>query len=103
VRPGLTPAGGTGAIFEDKETLAAFAAETPLVASRGGFGKPDDIGRAVRWLAGPESSWVTGQSFAVDGGHELRRYPDAGPWVARNFGQAALDAVRRGEAPRKKS
>lgn len=102
VRPGLTPAGGTKAMFDDRETLEAFAAETPLVASRGGFGTPDDIGRAVRWLCGPESSWVTGQSFAVDGGHELRRYPDAGPWVAKQHGEAALEAVRRGEVPAKK-
>jgi NAD(P)-dependent dehydrogenase (short-subunit alcohol dehydrogenase family) len=101
VRPGLTPAGGTKALFEDKETLAMFQAETPLVASRGGFGAPDDIGRAVRWLCGPESSWVTGQSFAVDGGHELRRYPDISHLVARTYGEAALQAVKKGQAPAK--
>lgn len=27
----------------------------------------------VRFLIGPESSWITGQAFAVDGGQNLRR------------------------------
>jgi hypothetical protein len=30
----------------------------------------------VRYLAGPESSWVTGQHLAVDGGHTLRAFVD---------------------------
>jgi NAD(P)-dependent dehydrogenase (short-subunit alcohol dehydrogenase family) len=36
---------------------------------------PAAIAQAVRYLAGPESGWVTGQRFAVDGGHELRTNP----------------------------
>jgi hypothetical protein len=36
----------------------------------------DDIARAVRYLAGPESSWVTGQLLTVDGGHTLRAFVD---------------------------
>jgi NAD(P)-dependent dehydrogenase (short-subunit alcohol dehydrogenase family) len=34
-------------------------------------GVPADIAAAVRYLAGPESAWVTGQCFAADGGTEL--------------------------------
>ena len=34
-----------------------------------------DVAAAVRFLAGPESSWITGQSFAADGGNELRGAP----------------------------
>jgi len=30
----------------------------------------------VRYLAGPESSWVTGQLITVDGGHTLRAFID---------------------------
>ena len=33
---------------------------------------------AVRYLAGPESGWVTGVNFPVDGGHHLRGGPDYG-------------------------
>jgi NAD(P)-dependent dehydrogenase (short-subunit alcohol dehydrogenase family) len=36
----------------------------------------EDIAAGVRYLCGPESSWVTGQCFAIDGGHTLRRGPD---------------------------
>ena len=52
----------------------------------------------MRFLAGPESSWMTGQSFAADGGQELRKNPDLSDLIVRNYGQAALDAVRRGKA-----
>ena len=39
-------------------------------------GEPDDIARAVRFLCGPESSWITGITLPVDGGHHLRRGPN---------------------------
>ena len=32
-------------------------------------GRPDDISDCVRFLVRPESSWITGQTFNVDGGH----------------------------------
>jgi NAD(P)-dependent dehydrogenase (short-subunit alcohol dehydrogenase family) len=35
-----------------------------------------DTAAAVRFLAGPESSWVTGQHITVDGGHTLRAFPE---------------------------
>ena len=31
-------------------------------------GKPDDIAKAVFWMAGPEADWVTGTVLRVDGG-----------------------------------
>ncbi|WP_432251122.1 SDR family NAD(P)-dependent oxidoreductase [Streptomyces sp. HNM1019] len=31
-------------------------------------GTPQDIARAVRWLAGPDASWITGEILRVDGG-----------------------------------
>lgn len=34
----------------------------------GRFGRPEDIAKAVVWLAGPSSGFVTGQTFTVDGG-----------------------------------
>jgi NAD(P)-dependent dehydrogenase (short-subunit alcohol dehydrogenase family) len=52
--------------------IGRFLEQTPLKR----VGEPEDIAAAVAYLAGPGSSWVTGQSFAVDGGQELRRNPD---------------------------
>lgn len=34
----------------------------------GRWGKPEDIARGVAYLAGPESSWVTGEVLTVSGG-----------------------------------
>ena len=39
-------------------------------------GTVEDVVAAVRYLAGPESSRVTGQMLGIDGGHQLRRGPD---------------------------
>ena len=41
-------------------------------------GTVDDVAAAVRYLAGPESTWVTGQMLGIDGGHQLRGGPDYG-------------------------
>jgi NAD(P)-dependent dehydrogenase (short-subunit alcohol dehydrogenase family) len=95
VRPGLTRSDATGGMFETPGILDRFIAEFPL----GRAGEPEDIAQAVRYLAGPESSWVTGQSFAVDGGNEIRKNPDLSDMIALMFGQEALDTVRRGKSP----
>jgi len=39
-------------------------------------GQPEDIAKAVRFLCGPESGWITGVNLSVDGGHHLRRGPN---------------------------
>jgi NAD(P)-dependent dehydrogenase (short-subunit alcohol dehydrogenase family) len=52
--------------------LDAFLAQQPLAR----HGEVEDIASAVRYLAGPESSWVTGQLLSVDGGHTLRSFID---------------------------
>lgn len=75
VRPGLTRTASTARLFEDEATTDRFLAGQPLARS----GEADDIAQAIRYLAGPESSWVTGQHLAVDGGHTLRSFPDLRP------------------------
>ena len=52
----------------------------------GRHGKVEDIGNAVRFLCGPESSWITGVVLSVDGGHHLRRGPDVGPFSRMLYG-----------------
>src|SRR5689334_6170888 len=41
-------------------------------------GTVDDIAAVVAFLAGDESTWITGQMIGIDGGHQLRRGPDYG-------------------------
>ncbi|RCG15556.1 SDR family NAD(P)-dependent oxidoreductase [Streptomyces diacarni] len=46
------------------EEYAAAIGGNPL----GRPGTPGDIARAVRWIAGPDASWITGEILRVDGG-----------------------------------
>src|SRR6185437_5500126 len=73
VRPGLTRTNSNNVsmLFTDPEMVAAFVEQKPL----GRTGMPEDIAAGVRYFAGPESAWVTGQSLAIEGGNELRRAP----------------------------
>ena len=59
-------------MFASPAVIDRFLEQTPLKRT----GEPEDIAAAVAYLASPAASWVTGQSFAVDGGQELRRNPD---------------------------
>ena len=62
----------TASAFKNEKMMDAFLAGQPIARS----GEADDIAQAIRYLAGPESSWVTGQHLAVDGGHTLRSFVD---------------------------
>jgi 2-dehydro-3-deoxy-L-rhamnonate dehydrogenase (NAD+) len=48
----------------DAERAAALVAQHPA----GRLGMPEDVASLVAWLCGPESSFVTGAVYAVDGG-----------------------------------
>lgn len=95
VRPGMTRTESTSAMFDTESVIAPFIAQMPLARA----GRPEDIAQGVRFLAGPESGWMTGQSFAIDGGHELRRNPDLTQMARSLFGDDVIDAVQRGKAP----
>ena len=75
VRPGLTRTGSTTRIFADEQLLSRFVSNQAI----GRGGEAVDVAEAIRFLAGPESSFVTGQHLAVDGGHTLRSMPDMRP------------------------
>jgi|ETN02SMinimDraft_4_1059925.scaffolds.fasta_scaffold18544_1 NAD(P)-dependent dehydrogenase (short-subunit alcohol dehydrogenase family) len=49
-------------------------------------GEVGDIAGAVRFLCGPDSSWITGVNLSVDGGHHLRRGPNVEPFSRMLFG-----------------
>jgi NAD(P)-dependent dehydrogenase (short-subunit alcohol dehydrogenase family) len=72
VRPGLVPTEMTELVLDMTGIVNDYLAQMPL----GRLGTVEDVAAAVRYLAGPESSWVTGQCIGVDGGHSLRRGPD---------------------------
>ena len=59
-------------VIPNPQVLQTYTENMPI--SR--IGSVEDVGTLVRFLAGPESSWITGQIVAVDGGHNLRRGPN---------------------------
>lgn len=72
VQPGLVDTELVGFITAGGKLVDDYLEQMPI--SR--VGTVDDIASAVRYLAGPESSWVTGQTLGIDGGHQLRRGPN---------------------------
>jgi len=92
VRPGLTLPPERESDPAVAAMVAVYKSETPL----GRVGRPEDVARAVRFLAGPESEWVTGQTFSADGGLDQGKGPD--PMDAM-YGTATMDAIRAGKQP----
>ncbi|HXY91547.1 MAG TPA: SDR family oxidoreductase [Acidimicrobiia bacterium] len=96
VRPGLVKTDTTkDGLFANEAVIAQFLEQKPL----GRTGEPDDIAAGVRYLAGPESSWVTGQSLGIEGGAELARAPYLESLVRSRFGDAAIDHALAGRIP----
>ena len=87
VRPGLVPTELAAALDDDPEVRSDYLAQMPL----GRLGSVDDVAGLVRFLLGPESSWITGEAIGVDGGHHLRRGPDVEHWSRALFGDAATE------------
>jgi NAD(P)-dependent dehydrogenase (short-subunit alcohol dehydrogenase family) len=74
VQPGIIDTELMSFITAGGPVLDSYYANMPV--SR--IGTVADVAAAVRYLAGPESAWVTGQMLGVDGGHQLRAGPDYG-------------------------
>jgi NAD(P)-dependent dehydrogenase (short-subunit alcohol dehydrogenase family) len=72
VRPGLVPTDLATPLAGNEGIVADYIEQMPL----GRLGTVEDVAAGIRYLCGPESDWVTGQCFAIDGGHTLRRGPD---------------------------
>ena len=64
VAPGLIDTPMASWISDDKEALAKW--EKTIPGQR--IGTPDDIGKAVSYLASDNASWVLGETLVVDGG-----------------------------------
>lgn len=89
VCPGLIDTELVGLITAGGPVLDSYTENTPL----GRMGKPDDVAHLVRFLVGPESSWITGQAINVDGGHSLRRGPSLAAALEPLFGADGLRGV----------
>jgi NAD(P)-dependent dehydrogenase (short-subunit alcohol dehydrogenase family) len=86
VQPGLVETEMVGGIMTTDAVLDDYLAQMPI----GRVGTPEDIAGLVRFLVGPESTWITGQTIGIDGGHHLRRGPDYTPFAEPFFGADAL-------------
>jgi NAD(P)-dependent dehydrogenase (short-subunit alcohol dehydrogenase family) len=74
VQPGLVATELVGFITAGGKLLDDYLEQMPV--SR--VGTVDDIAAVVAFLAGSESTWITGQMIGIDGGHQLRRGPKYG-------------------------
>ncbi len=95
VRPGIVATDLVSMVMDDEQVMGSYLENMPVSRS----GEVEDIGSVVRFLLGPESSWVTGTSLSVDGGHHLRRGPDFEPAARAFFGDDAVEGRRPTEAP----
>jgi NAD(P)-dependent dehydrogenase (short-subunit alcohol dehydrogenase family) len=87
VRPGLVETELVEFLMADEVIHGDYLDQMPVRR----VGQPDDVASLVRFLLGPESSWVTGTTISVDGGHHLRRGPNFEPTAQALWGD---DAVR---------
>lgn len=78
VAPGLVETDISDSVRGDEEVADDYRRNMPL----GRQGTVADTGAAIRFLCGPESSWITGVVLPVDGGHHLRRGPNIDPLLA---------------------
>jgi NAD(P)-dependent dehydrogenase (short-subunit alcohol dehydrogenase family) len=69
VRPGIVETEMMEIPMQAPGLVDDYLAQMPL----GRVGRPDDVAEAVRYLLGPESSWMTGVTLDIDGGMHLRR------------------------------
>jgi len=88
VRPGLVPTDATAGLMMMQSIVDDYLEQMPLRR----VGTTEDVGRLVRFLLGPESSWITGTCISVDGGHHLRRGPDIEPAMEMVLGDQRYPA-----------
>jgi len=88
VRPGLVPTDATAGLMMLESIVNDYLDQMPLRR----VGTTEDVGRLVRFLLGPESSWITGTCISIDGGHHLRRSPDIEPAMEMVLGDQRYPA-----------
>ncbi|MCB0971230.1 MAG: SDR family oxidoreductase [Acidimicrobiales bacterium] len=89
VCPGLIRTDLVEFITAGGPVLESYRENTPIER----IGEPDDIAAMVRFLVGPEATWLTGQAICVDGGQSLRRGPSLASVLEPLFGADGLRGV----------
>lgn len=79
IAPGLVETNATSAFFMVPGVVDEFVENTTI----GRFAQPADIANMASFLAGDESTFVSGSLFPVDGGAGTKRYPDLPAAFAR--------------------
>jgi NAD(P)-dependent dehydrogenase (short-subunit alcohol dehydrogenase family) len=87
VLPGLVDTELAAGLFATESVHEDYLSCMPLART----GTVADIAAAVRFLCGPESSWITGVNLSVDGGHHLRRGPNVEVFSRSLFGDALTE------------
>jgi NAD(P)-dependent dehydrogenase (short-subunit alcohol dehydrogenase family) len=89
VRPGFTRTDATTRMMSNQRVIDDYIEQQPLAR----VGESMDIAHAIRYFAGPESGWTTGQAISVDGGCTIRRFPDLGYMWAERLGDELTKAA----------
>ena len=82
VRPGIVGTEIMTGITDGGPVLDSYHENIPLRR----IGTIEDVAELVRFLAGPESSWITGQCISVDGGQSLRKGADFSYFAEMAYG-----------------
>jgi NAD(P)-dependent dehydrogenase (short-subunit alcohol dehydrogenase family) len=86
VRPGLVDTDLVSFVTAGGPVLDDYLENMPIAR----VGTVDDVAALVRFLVGPESTWITGQTIGIDGGHSLRRGPSYRAILEPLYGADAL-------------
>ena len=89
VNPGIIRTDLVAMIEEESSVGQSYLSNTPL----GRFGEVADVAPLIRFLCGPESAFITGETVGADGGHHLRDGPDYLEWAEGLYGDAAHGRV----------
>jgi len=68
VAPGVIATSGSEVFRTNPEAMASFDAETPMKR----VGQPEEVSSVVGFFASKASSYITGQTLYVDGGHTIK-------------------------------
>ncbi len=72
IGPGLIHTPATAGFQANETIYNGFIKNSPM----GRAGEPEDVANLAVYLAGDESSLMTGQTLYIDGGQSLKKYPE---------------------------
>lgn len=84
IAPGLVRTAASGAFWDLPGVVEEFVDNTTV----GRFAEPADVAAMAVFLAGPNSTFVSGSLHSVDGGASTKRYPDLPGAIGRAMGSA---------------